>query len=130
MPVKKLKGVKEIVDIGSEGNEIDEKEQKKGEAHTIADDERYFNFFYGPGELKSDFLETSQRADPPAEDLVPYYREEDHSCCHNNHWWWYKAIQLINGKGFSQGAERAWMYPDKNTKDCKENDHGNNPDKV
>jgi len=97
MPVKELKGVKEIIDIGFEEEEVDEKEAEKGETNTIAADERYFNFFNGLGELISDFLETTQRADPPAEDLVPYYREEDHSCCHHNHWWWYKAIQLING---------------------------------
>ena len=130
MPVKQLKGVKEIIDIGSEREEIDEKEQKKGETHTIAGDERYCNFFNGPGELKSNFLETTQGTDPPAEDLVSYYREEDHSCCHNNHWWRYKAIYLINGKGFSEGAERAWMYAEKNTKDGKKDDQGNNPEKV
>ena len=72
MPVKQFKRVKEIVDIGTEEKEIDEKEYEKGEADTITDEEREFKFLDGPGELKSDFLQTSQRADPSAEYLVSY----------------------------------------------------------
>jgi hypothetical protein len=130
MPVKQFKGVKEIIDIGTEGEEIDEEKYEKGEAHTIADEEREFNFFNGLRELKSDFLQTSQGALPSTEYFVAYHREEDHSCCHNNHRWRKKTTHLITGKGFSESTERTGMYSDKNTKDSKKDDQGNNSDKV
>ena len=79
MPVKQLKRVKEIIDIGFEEEEIDEKEQEKGGTNTIAGDEWDCNFINGPRELKNDFLERSQGADPSAENFVSYNSEKDHS---------------------------------------------------
>jgi hypothetical protein len=120
--VKQFKRVKEIIDIGTEGEEIDEKEHEKGEAHNITDEEREFNFFNGLRKLKSDFLQTTQGAGPSAEYFVSYNSEEDHSCCHNNHWWGNKTNHLITVKRFSEGTERTGMYSDKNTKDSKKDD--------
>ena len=130
MPVKQFKRVEQIIDIGIERDEIDEKKYKKGEANTVADEEREFTFFNRLGELKGDFLQTSQGTLPSAEYFISYYREEDHSCCHNNHWWWNKTTHLVTGKRFSEGTERTGMYADKNTKDGKKDEQGNDSDSV
>ena len=111
MPVKQFKRVKEIVDIGTEEKEIDEKEYEKGEAHTITDEEREFKFFNGPGELKSDFLQASQWADPTAKYFIAYDGKYYHATNHHNHRWWYKTNYLITRQRFSKCTERTRVYP-------------------